>query len=318
MDFSEVLTRAWKIIWKHKALWLFGILAGCGQGGGANTGYQFSSGEQPVSPGMEQFSENIQQFVDQIQAWQVVAIVFIVLLLCLAVWFILLSLSTIGSIGLVQGAARADKSEERLSFGELFSSGKPFFWRVFGLTLVTSLGLLILFLLLVLPLIGVSVLTMGIGLICVLPLICLSVPFVWAINLLIKQATIAVVLEDLGILEGLQRGWEVFRQNLGNIIVMGLILGFGGVVIGFLLAIPLLLVMLPAGFGILLGGLTRSEVALSGGLVVAGLCFLGYLPVLVLLNGILRAYIESAWTLTYLRLTKPGIEAVLVSPPVEA
>ena len=29
MDFSEVLGKAWRIIWKHKVLWIFGIFAGC-------------------------------------------------------------------------------------------------------------------------------------------------------------------------------------------------------------------------------------------------------------------------------------------------
>jgi hypothetical protein len=29
-NFGEVLTRAWQIIWKHKVLWVFGILASCG------------------------------------------------------------------------------------------------------------------------------------------------------------------------------------------------------------------------------------------------------------------------------------------------
>ena len=27
-DFSEVLTRAWQITWKHKVLWIIGILSG--------------------------------------------------------------------------------------------------------------------------------------------------------------------------------------------------------------------------------------------------------------------------------------------------
>ncbi len=35
MDYGEVLSKAWKIAWKFKVLWIFGILAGCGasQGG---------------------------------------------------------------------------------------------------------------------------------------------------------------------------------------------------------------------------------------------------------------------------------------------
>ena len=29
MEIGEVLSRAWQIIWKHKVLWIFGILASC-------------------------------------------------------------------------------------------------------------------------------------------------------------------------------------------------------------------------------------------------------------------------------------------------
>ena len=42
-NFGEVLTRAWQITWKYKVLWIFGILAGCtngGGGGGGNSGYR--------------------------------------------------------------------------------------------------------------------------------------------------------------------------------------------------------------------------------------------------------------------------------------
>ncbi len=36
-NFGEVLSRAWQIIWKHKVLWIFGILASCSQGGRIST-----------------------------------------------------------------------------------------------------------------------------------------------------------------------------------------------------------------------------------------------------------------------------------------
>ena len=37
-NFGEVLTRAWQITWKYKVLWIFGILASCGRGGGNGGG----------------------------------------------------------------------------------------------------------------------------------------------------------------------------------------------------------------------------------------------------------------------------------------
>ena len=53
MDFGYVLKRAWQIMWKFKVLWIFGILASCGQAStssGANSGWRYSSrGYQPFT-----------------------------------------------------------------------------------------------------------------------------------------------------------------------------------------------------------------------------------------------------------------------------
>ncbi|MGZ9167228.1 MAG: hypothetical protein ACXW4U_18815, partial [Anaerolineales bacterium] len=64
-NFGEVLTRAWQIIWKHKVLWVFGILASCGRGGGGNGGGNsggggeggFGNGPTDLPPQVERFFE---------------------------------------------------------------------------------------------------------------------------------------------------------------------------------------------------------------------------------------------------------------------
>jgi hypothetical protein len=87
---------------------------------------------------------------------------------------------------------------------------------------------------------------------------------------------------------------------------MALILYVGiGLIGGFLIGLPLALVFAPLLTGLLL----NTNRAFEGGLVLSALCFVGYLPILIILNGILRGYIEAAWTLTYLRLrSKPSQE----------
>ena len=60
MEFGSVLKRSWDITWKHKGLWVLGILAGCsasGRGSGGQMtsgfrGYQFEGREFPQ---LEQF-----------------------------------------------------------------------------------------------------------------------------------------------------------------------------------------------------------------------------------------------------------------------
>jgi hypothetical protein len=42
-----------------------------------------------------------------------------------------------------------------------------------------------------------------------------------------------------------------------------------------------------------------------------------YIPVLIVLSGVLQAYIQTAWTLTYLRLTSPSAGPTLDEPAEE-
>jgi len=223
----------------------------------------------------------------------------------LIIWLIRRAFSTIGQVGLIQGTLHAEQGIERHAFRELFDSGKPFFWRIFGLNVLISLAVFVVVLLLIF--LALSGTISGFGL-CMLPFICLLIPLVWLINIVVKQANIAIVVEDINIIEGLKHGWDVFREHVGNIIVMALILGFCGVLIGLIFAIPIFLIFIPVTLGTRLGGIIDSNIAFGSGLAVASLCFVGYLPILVLLDGVLRTYIESAWILTYLRLTRPSSE----------
>ncbi|MBU0510887.1 MAG: hypothetical protein KJ638_04185 [Chloroflexi bacterium] len=309
MDFGEILGKAWKIIWKFKILWLFGILSSCGQGGGggggssSNTGYKVSGGNGDIPPEMQRFFGGIGHFFDTVETWQIVAIIGGLILFFLILWFIMTALSTIGRVGLIQGTVKAEEGAETLTFGELFKSGKPFFWRILGLNLLLGFAIFLIIMLLMLPLIGVTVLTMGIGIMCLIPFICILVPAMWLAGVIIEQANIAVVVEDLGIMDGLKRGWTVCRENIGNMIVMALILVLGGGIVGMIIALPLILIIVPVMIGVVGGLVAESEAIIGGGLLTAGLCFVAYLPVLIVLGGILRAYISAAWTLTYLRLT---------------
>jgi hypothetical protein len=126
----------------------------------------------------------------------------------------------------------------------------------------------------------------------------------WAVSVIVEQANVALVVENLSITEAIKRGWQVVLDNIGNMIVMSLILILGVSLIGgAIIGLPFLIVVAPAAAGWVSG---TSE-AIRNGLIASGLLFIVYLPVLLLLSGILRAYTSSAWTLTYLRLThKPS------------
>ncbi len=297
-NFGEVLTRAWQNIWRHKVLWIFGILASCarggggGSGGGGNSGYQTGpGGDMPFSGSeIERVMDQVTQFLDK-NLW-----IFIVAGIAIILFaFISYSLGMIGRVGMIKGTSLAEKGAESISFGEVWSESLPYFWRIFGLNFLIGLAFFILFI----PLILLGLVTAGVGFVCLLPIICLLIPIGWILSIVIEQAQAAIVLEDLSMLDGFKRGWEIVKTNAMPTIVMSLILGIGSAIIGVVIALPIIIavVLFIIGVGALQESLTPVYITLA--------CCAAYLPVLIFFNGVLTAYIQSVWALTYMRLAKP-------------
>ncbi len=314
MNFGEILSKAWKIIWRYKILWIFGIFTSCGQGNGGNGGYganaviQYSGGKGDFPPGMQNYFNNIESFFESIQAWQIAALIIGSILISLILIFIFTALRTIGRVGLIQGTVKGKdtiegESASGMTFRTLFNSVKPFFWRIFGFNILSGIAVFILGFSLIIPIIAFAIFTLGIGLLCLVPLICLLIPIGWLVSVLFEQVNIAIVVEDLNILDGLKRSWEILRDNIGNLIIMGLILLLGGGLISVILALPMISIGLPLIVGMMRSVNTGSDFFLSGGIIASALCCAAYVPVLVILRGILQAFIKTAWTLTYLDIT---------------
>jgi hypothetical protein len=311
MDFGEVLSKAWKIIWKFKILWLFGIFASCsngggGGGGGGGSGAQYSGGDFG-------YYNNF----NQIEPWAVVLIIAAAILLFIIITILVLAVSTIGRAGLIQGTKMADQDEDvQLTFSNVFNSSKPFFWRILGLNLLIMVASFAIMIILVLFILFGTVITLGLGLLCLVPLICVLIPIFWVLTTFVEMANAAVVVDDLNVIDALKRGWEVFRGNLGEMVLMGLVLVIGGFIAGFIIAIPMILIVIPLAMSVMAAVFGNTEGLAIGGLVVSGLCFLAYLPVLIVVGGIIRAYIGAAWTLTYLRLTRGPATTSLPDEPL--
>jgi len=312
-NFGEVLTRAWQIISKHKILWIFGILAGCSRGS-----YRFnSSGRGGTGDGgFGQLPPEVMRVLQIIQD-NLTAFIIAGCVLILLVWAVTIFLGTIGRIGLIHGTFQAEAGAEKLIFGQVFSESTPYFWRMFGLSLIVALPVLVVLGALIAGLVALAISASNgseagtVGLIGMVPLFigcfCLLIPVMFVIGMIVRQAENAIVLEDFRLLPALSRGWEVFRSNLGPIILMAIILTIITLVIGFILAIPVFLIALPTVFTFVAGdGQNWTPLVLMG----IGLCI--YTPILLVLNGIMTAYMESAWTLTYMRLTKPIDNAPII------
>ncbi|MBG0787988.1 MAG: hypothetical protein H0S79_23120 [Anaerolineaceae bacterium] len=300
MRFGEILSKAWKTIWKHKILWLFGILAGCsasGSGGGSsNVNYSTSSNgyqEMPsfLGPEAQHSADQFFRSLADIQAGVWVLIGVSIFILILALSFLSLMAGTLGTTGVIKGTSMADQAAEddkSLSFGAIFRGLKPHFWKVLLMTLIVNVGGLILGLILVIPILILTVCTFFLAGI-------LMIPIGWFISTLVQFTTIAIVEENLGIIAAVKRAWGLMIKNLGNVAIMFLILGVGGGLVGIFLAVPIFLSLIPMFVNIASSGIE----AMGTGLGVTAILLAIAIPVVIFLGGVLKAYVLSAWTLTY-------------------
>ena len=304
-NFGEILTRSWQIVWKNRVLWIFGILASCGRGGSSfnGSGSQGDGGFDTPSD----MPPQVIQFLQTIQENLTAFIAVTVAVVCI-IWIVTIFLSTIGKIGLIRGTSQIDGGTEGLIFGQLFSESTPYFWRIFGLSFLLGLPVIVIVTLLAAGLAVFAVSASSgsdaatVGSIAIIPIligcVCALIPLMFVLHMITRQAENAIVLEEMSILPALSRGWDVFRKNLGPIIVMAIILAVINFAAGLIIAIPIIIVVLPAAIAFAFG-----EAQNWTPLAIAGVCLCLYIPISLLLNGIAIAYSESAWTLTYLRLT---------------
>ncbi|HEY5901083.1 MAG TPA: hypothetical protein VIU39_00935 [Anaerolineales bacterium] len=304
-DFGGVLTRAGQILWKYKILWIFGIFASCSRTSGPNFNWNTSRNDFPQNSPFNNPSA-AQQWASQY--WWVIALIVLVIL---ALIVLAVLLGTIGRIGLIRGTLQAEEGAQSLAFNDLFGGSMPYFWRVFGLTLLIGLLFLVSFLVLAVPFTAFGVLTAGLGFLCFLPLICILAIVAMAVNLVVELANVAIVRENLGIADGWRRGWELARLNPGPVILMAIILGVISFVAGLFIVIPIIAIVVPAAIGTAVGANAGNPNWMP--LIIGGICFAAFLPVAIFINGLWNTFVGSAWTLTYLRLAQPP--AAPAEPP---
>ncbi|NCF64427.1 MAG: hypothetical protein GWP61_00535 [Chloroflexi bacterium] len=249
MDYGNILRRSWDVIWNHKFMLVLGFLAalgsgasgGGGGGGGGDTGYTFDGSEFEAMP---EIAENLGAIIAAASAI-ILGLVCFFFILAIVLWLVRLT----AQAGMIDAAARLDAGE-KVSFGEAISAGWHKLGRMVGLNLVLF-GIFILA-----AIVGVMVLVMGagataagaaasqgdfgavlgglgaglIGLICCL--MCLFLLLGIVVTVLYPFAQRAAVLEDMGVIESIGRGWQVIKDNLGEVIILILLFLLLGFVVG--------------------------------------------------------------------------------------
>jgi hypothetical protein len=303
-NFGEVLSRALEITWKHKLLWLGGIIM---------TLFSFIVGFLPnfllnpffASGNMENLTK-----IEQ-EPW------FLILIVGAMVLFVIVTIpvSVIALTIPVAGTLRVER-QAGLSFGELLRESTRYFWRVLGVFFLVGSVIFVVVMAVFLFMALVNMVTFGFGMLCVLPLYCALIPATMLVYAYATQGQVAVLADDLGVIDALKRSWEIIKNNFWKILLLAVIVYFGLWVISAMVTIPFMIPMYISIFGMIdsMENFESTQINLSR---IVGLWTLVYAPVYSFVQGISIAFMQVAWTLTYLRLTrKPEVpEAPVFAEP---
>jgi hypothetical protein len=303
MDFGKVLGRAWEITWRWKMLWVLGFLAALGQAGGfpqSSYSYDWDGFDsffyRPIGP--------LDDFFAAITA-AIIAVICVFIIIAIIIWVI----SVIARGGLI-AAVQQIEDDGTTSFGRAWSVGVKKFWTLFGLGILTTLPMLIIFFLSAvvgiayfIGLVGTQPTEELVGGSILLAILCggLLCCGTFFLGVILEQIRIygerAAVLEDVGWIDSFVRGWNVLKENLGATIILWLIFFAIGIVIfgiTFLIGIAIAAPFLGLFF-----------VNDPGAWVFAPICIGGLLGVIVfaLIRSIVVAFTSSTWTLAFREMT---------------
>lgn len=332
MDYGKILSRAFEITLKQRALWLFGILfalAGGNRSGGSFSvpnGGASGRGTDVTPPTIPDVSASNQETI-----LAIIIAVFCIVVLWSVAMLLLRFVSRGALIGLVN---ELETTLAAPTVGRGFSIGWERFRSLFGVGLIVNLPIvLVSFVLLlialapilasVIPLIASNrlreatpVLIAGIA--GSVLMLCIVGACLWVVHLLVRPFyeffVRACVIGKHGAMDSLRQGYRIVRANLKQVAVLYILV----IAVGFgfsILMLPIAAILIGIAVAVGFAAYAVTSTVLTG--VIAG-SVIGLFVFLVLLifAGLYEVFESSVWTQGYLAATAtPTPVAPLASPP---
>ncbi len=324
MDFSGLLSRAARMTWQHKVLWVLGFLTALGAGGTSNFNIgSTSSFTTPAPDGeMPRWMNDLAVGDPSVLLGGLMAGLAVFGCLIAIVSIVLLVVGIIARGGLI-AAVQHIETEGGTSFKRAWSAGAARFWRMLGLNLLLILPVLVLVAIMLVAFGGTILAIIGAaaaggrqsggneaaaaalagltGVLCIGGVLtCVAVLYGLISMALQTFGERAIVLDGLGVMDSLRKGWAVFRANLGNIIVIALIMAVISFVVGLVVGAISTAVFIPT----VLLAMDQAQTGVQAATIVVGVLSFIVVVVLAAIVGALFVSFNSAvWTLAYRQFT---------------
>ncbi|MFQ5812319.1 MAG: hypothetical protein ACE5I2_03890 [Anaerolineae bacterium] len=323
MNHTKVLKRAWHIVWRYRALWVFGFLLALttGGGGGGGNWVQFNEDFSGRGLRLERIPPEVVRMLLAIGIGLACLVVILIIAAAIARY--------VAATALIRMVDDHEETGQKRSVRQGFRMGwSRSAFRLFLIDLAVSLPTAVVFILLfalaLAPLllwatdveaagaIG-TVITVGLFIIVILLVIVVAL----ILSVLKPFFQRVCVLQHTGVAESIRQGYAMVKQNLKDVglmwlITVGLRIGWAILMIPVVFLLLVVSGVLGGGLGLLAGGLTGLAFEgaapwIVGGVVGIPIFILVLVAPLSLLGGLFEVFLSSTWTLTYRELRAEGI-----------
>lgn len=334
MDFGSLISRAWNVTWRNRFLWLLGFLVGL-----AGVGSSFTNTvNMPGQTGSSGLPAPLEDFLESGRAAELERLIapvigLLVLLGCVGVLvgLVFWVVSVIAGGGLIAGVDQIERSGGS-SFGAAWRVGVSKFWRLVGLSITLSLPAILTvivfgcFALFGITASGVAIFGEGSsggsrsaeGAFGALMLAVVCVAIVLACVLIIYGVIAggiqvfgerAIVLHNQGVFDGIRAGWAMLRGNLGNTILIALLMFVISMVISLIVGVIAAALALPSVALMTAEAQRSSEMLTAGSLIVGVVTGLVIAVIAAAISALFTAFNSTTWTLAYRQFAEkqPGL-----------
>jgi hypothetical protein len=320
MDFGSTISRAIKIVRENKALWLLGFLMALGGatnafGNGSRTSWRMDARDFPSGiPGIPGFpTMTIPDWMTRPGVLAAGIGTLILFLFVLGLVFYVIGLIARG--GLIKGV-RQIEVEGKTTFKASWLAGVGVFWSLLGLNVLLFLPFILIGIVAVIVLATSSIVIfapmMGGGqmpqnnaiagglFIGGLAMAALCTAIVYGIVALGLQTLgeRAIVLDNLPVIDAVRKAWQVFKAQLGNIILLALIVFLIDVAVSVVVGFVLAALFIPTAVTMM-----GSQTIQTATFVLGALGFVAAVLVSALIGSLFAAFNSTVWTLAYEQFT---------------
>jgi hypothetical protein len=248
MDYGNLFTRAWNLLWKNAYLILLGVLVVFGRGnssGASQSQYLFQGGEMPWRD-MQPYDFGRHFWNGDFPEFAIGGLFLLVIIAFLLISLVFWVLGLIARGGLISAVDDLERGKPA-GFVSAFQAGWSKAWNLLGIGLVPAIPGLILLVIMISVMVfsglrnypGMEMGWQGVRTFApVLFLVCLFVPIMLVFSALQTFANRSCMLEDTGVIASYRRGLEVLGDNLGSAVILYIIQVVISLTLGVVFLIP--------------------------------------------------------------------------------